>query len=377
MTTTGTTLPPEFGAVFAIRAVERELTGFLKLAAQVSGVPLRRVHMSNLVIYCDCMETAERVSKQVPDIVGVHPARVLLLIRDNAASGNAVTAAVSVRFRMLSRGQEACSEQITLHAPEAAADRLPFLMRRFLIGDLPINLWWSSTVPPPLAEPVLFDLAECAQQIIYDSLGWADPPRGVAATAAWLETVEHRVAGRWRVASDLNWRRLKYWRRLVAQALDEASAPGAAESITDLTLEHGPHAVVQAWSLAAWLAQRLGWTLQSGKVLSGSEMNWHFRTSKGETLVRVQRLSEGPPVVARVRLSCSLAGKPVAMNLAADDGFRLGITLEGTDAAPRTVTVPPLTAEELIGRQLSDREPDEAFRQSMAVAQAMARSVVK
>ena len=372
-----TILPPEFGAVFPIRAVERELNGLLRVAAEVSGVPLRRVHMSNLVIYCDRMETAEQLSKQVPDIVAVHPARVLLLIRDAAATGNAITAAVCVPFRQLGRGQEACSEQITLHAPAALADRLPFLMRRFLIGDLPTNLWWASTTPPALAGPLLYDLAEYAQQIVYDSIGWPDPPRGVAATAAWLDQIERHESGRWRVASDLNWRRLKYWRRLMVQALDEGSSPGAAESITELTVEHGPHASVQGWVLTAWLAQRLNWTLKSGVVRPNVEIEWRFRTPKGDATVRVKRLAEGPPVLERMRLACTLDSKRVVMNFTVIDASRLGITVEGTDSAPRTVTVPPLTHAELVGRQLSDREPDATFRKSMAVAQAMARCVVK
>jgi hypothetical protein len=45
------------------------------------------------------------------------------------------------------------------------------------------------------------------------------------------------------------------------------------------------------------------------------------------------------------------------------------------ERAPRTVTVPPTSAVDLIGRQLSDRERDPAFRDSMAVAQVMAQSV--
>jgi hypothetical protein len=78
-----------------------------------------------------------------------------------------------------------------------------------------------------------------------------------------------------------------------------------------------------------------------------------------------------------VRLACTEGGKPVVMNLTPLDEFHLAINLEGTDAAARTLTVQPLTSAELIGRQLSDREPDAAFRESMAVAQAMARCVVK
>jgi hypothetical protein len=52
------------------------------------------------------------------------------------------------------------------------------------------------------------------------------------------------------------------------------------------------------------------------------------------------------------------------------------VTLEGIDASPRTMTMPPHSASELIGRQLSDREHSPAFRDSMAVAQTMAQSLL-
>jgi hypothetical protein len=40
------------------------------------------------------------------------------------------------------------------------------------------------------------------------------------------------------------------------------------------------------------------------------------------------------------------------------------------------MALPPHTAAELIGRQLSDRERDPAFRESMAVAGGMAQSLL-
>src|SRR5437763_1147494 len=81
------------------------------------------------------------------------------------------------------------------------------------------------------------------------------PARGGVMTGAWLEQLAARsTSERWRVAADLNWRRLKYWRRIVSQALAPSTAPGALESITEVRLEHGPHAVVQAWELLSWLA---------------------------------------------------------------------------------------------------------------------------
>ena len=59
MSTTAPALPREFGTVFEIRHVERELAGLLQIAAEVSGCPLQRVHMSNLVVWCDQLATAD------------------------------------------------------------------------------------------------------------------------------------------------------------------------------------------------------------------------------------------------------------------------------------------------------------------------------
>jgi glucose-6-phosphate dehydrogenase assembly protein OpcA len=254
---------------------------------------------------------------------------------------------------------------------------LPFAVRALQIGDLPTNLWWASSQPPPLAGPLLYELAEHAQQIMYDSLGWLEPARAVAATGTWLEQIERESAnGRWRVASDLNWRRLKYWRRLLAQALNPASAPGAAESVSEISVEHGPHAVIQAWELMSWLASLLGWQVLTGKVRPGLEIGWRFASSQGEPRLRIRRLEQGPPEIRRVRIACQLEGKPVMLNLVAESELRLAILLEGVDAAPRTMNVPKRTPAELIGRQLSDREPDPVFRESMAVAQVFAKSLL-
>ena len=108
-----------------------------------------------------------------------------------------------------------------------------------------------------------FDLAENAQQIIYDSIGWTEPARGVLATCAWLPKFERRgKRGPWRVASDLNWRRLKFWRRMLSQALDPNTAPTALDNVREVLVEHGPHAVIQAWELVSWLSSRLGWKVE-------------------------------------------------------------------------------------------------------------------
>jgi glucose-6-phosphate dehydrogenase assembly protein OpcA len=355
--------------------VERELARQMQALQGPGDRPVQLARMSNLVVYCDSAAQAEQAEAQVPDVVAVHPARVLLLVAGPGADAASVTAEVLVRPIGGGHTHHACAEQVTLRAGEAAVHRLPFAVRALTIGDLPTNLWWAAPHPPPLAGPLLYDLSENAQQIIYDSRGWANPVVGVLATASWLEGVE-REGCRWRVASDLNWRRLKYWRRLVGEALAPASAPGVAESVTEVLVEHGPHAVVQGWELGAWLVRRLGWRLHGGKVRPGVEIAWVFSTAHGPRLLRVRRLEQGPPEVRRVRLACMLEGRPGAMEVVPEDGQRLAVRLEGVNAAPRTLTLPGHPAAELIGRQLCDRERDPVFHESMAVAHAMAQSML-
>jgi glucose-6-phosphate dehydrogenase assembly protein OpcA len=359
-----------------LRDVERELNRQMKVLQGEGPAPVLRVRMANLVIFCDGEEQAAALDAEIPDVCAVHPARVLLLVGDRKAAGAAVEAQVSARPIHVEQRQFACAEQVTLRAGGGGVDHLPFAVRPLLIGDLPVNLWWAAPVPPPLAGPLLYELSEPAQQIVYDSMGWPDPARGVAATGSWLEQVERHDGVRWRVASDLNWRRLKYWRRLLSQALAPGSAPGAAESACEVLVEHGPHAVVRAWELAGWLARRLGWRLQGGKVHPNVEMVWRGEGPAGAVKVRVHRLEQGPSVIRRVRIVCKLKAEEGALNLVAEGDQRLAIQLEGFEGEPRTLTLPPQTPAELVGRQLSDRKPDPVFRETMATAQLMARGVV-
>jgi glucose-6-phosphate dehydrogenase assembly protein OpcA len=353
--------------------VERELSRQLKAPRDDKREVVQLVRMSNLVIYCDTVEAARQVGAQVPDVVAVHPARVLLLVGDNGTSATTIHAAVRVQGHKLGEHQQACSEQVVLSAGAGITDRLPFAVRSLLIGDLPTNLWWASPQPPPLAGSLLYDLAEHAQQIMYDSLGWPDPAHGVAATATWLESVERfHDADRWRVASDLNWRRLKYWRRLVAQALE----PVDVATITEVAVGHGPHAVVQAWELLSWLATRVRWQVQAGKVQPGVEMAWRFLAPQGDVRFRIRRTEQGPPEIKGMRIRCMVDDKPVTLDLISESAGKLVIRLEGTAAEPRTILSPDLSLAEVIGKQLSDRERDPVFRESMQVAQAMAKSLL-
>jgi len=362
--------------VIPFKEIEPELRTQLRMM-QGEGGPVQRVRMSNLVIFCTTEERVRQVQAALGDIVAIHPARILLCVGEREAPGDEITASVQVACSLVSRYQ-ACTELVMLHAVGPAVDRLPFAVRALAIGDLPTNLWWSTPVPPPMAGIFIHDLAENAQQIVYDSIGWPEPARGVAATAAWLESVERvSTSYQWRVASDLNWRRLKFWRRLINQALDPATAQGAMETITEVQIEHGPHAVIQGWLLASWLACKFGWTVQGGRVEQGKVIDWQFTAEKRRILVKIRRLDEGPPALRKVRIACTIANEPTKFLLTVDGTSKLSIAIEDKpDMAPRTMLIPPATGAELIGRQLSDRGRDKMFRESMSVAQIMAQGLL-
>ena len=64
-----------------------------------------------------------------------------------------------------------------------------------------------------------------------------------------------------------------------------------------------------------------------------------------------------------------LISKTVA--IAIEKGMRLAVVLEGLETAPRTVVVQCATLPELVVQQLSNRQRDAVFADSMAVARKL------
>lgn len=366
---------PELGVDVPLRDVERELSRQMKDMHGSGEAPVQRVRMSNLIVYCNHEQQLSPIVARLADVTAVHPARVLLLVSDGD-SQDGIRASVKVESHRLGSRQQACTEIVILRAPEHLVDGLAFAVRALVIGDLPINLWWAASVAPPLAGQLLLDLGEHAQQIMYDSLGWTEPVRGMAAIAGWIEATERTEAGRWRVVSDLNWRRLKYWRRFITQAIEELEAKHATGTLREVHIEHGPHSVIQAWELMGWLARQLDWKVQAGRVQQNVEMAWKFEGRQGEILARIKRLEQGTSEVQRVRMRGVLAGQPAALNLFLANQNQLALELEGASGAPRTMMLPELSPAEVVGRQLSDRERDPVFRESISIAQTMAQSLL-
>lgn len=359
-----------------IAGIERALAQLWKHPepADPKHPEVTRACMSNLLIFCSTQTQASLVTEELDEIVRLHPSRVLLLVGEAATAGATIEAFVSAHCHLAGDHGQVCSEHVTIQATGDAVRRLPSAARSLLIGDLPTSLWWASREAPPLGGELFEELAEMTDQVVFSSLSWDAPVRDTLATARWA--VEPEAVGG--SADDLAWRRLEPWRTLIAQSLDPVSMPGALESITRVTLEHGAHGLPQSWLLAGWLASRLGWQLIGGASRRDPETVWRFQSPAGPLEVRTRRQEEGDPEVRNVAVSWKAGGASPAMTFASNAPGKLAMTCEGHECQPRVLVAPHQSRASLVGLQLQDLDPDlvylEALRVSRVMAEALASS---
>jgi glucose-6-phosphate dehydrogenase assembly protein OpcA len=348
--------------------IDRALAELWKHGAKEDETITRAV-MSNLVIFAAQPDLAERVPAEIGQIVSQHPARVLLLQTDPHQTNAEVEAHVSAFCQMVGSGRQVCSEYITVEATDRALGRLPYTVRSLLIGDLPTSLWWATTQAPPLAGDVFTQLANMSDQVIYESQAWTDPVEGMIVTADWATGGRHDLA-----VADLEWRRIKYWKRLISQNLDPAVTPGALSNITEVQVQHGPHALPKAWLLIGWLASRLGWTPQSGKVQLGQDVTCRFRAGDRTVQVVVARKAKAEPYkVHEVSVAWQAGGQNKNMIFSR---LAAGMLAVQTDALPpRVLVVPSQPRPGLIARQLPKLGRDAVFLAALAMARGIATAL--
>jgi len=356
-------------------AIDRELTALWNRSAAAGShdapaappEAVTRACMSNLIIFCTAPDAASGIAQEVASIVQAHPARVLLFIEDAQRPAADIEAYVAAQCFLAGGGRQICSEHVTINAGPAAARRLPSVARPLLIGDLPTALWWAAPDAPPLHGRLFDELATMADQVIYDSAAWQDAARGVVAIADWAR---HADAGR--TIADLAWRRIKPWRRVLSESLDPLRAPGVLESLREVVIEHGPHALPEAWLLIGWLACCLGWRPAGGAARPGVDLAWTFQAPHGGVGVTVRHGDTGPADLRRVTVEWT-SGVLQADVLSPG---RLAATVDGRADSVRVVASPTRSRAALLARQLPALGRDPIFLDTLDIARIMARALL-
>jgi glucose-6-phosphate dehydrogenase assembly protein OpcA len=349
-----------------VAEIERELEALIRVAGSGEDPehPIIRACMSNLLVLCRTDAEAAAIRAELPDILALHPARSLVLLADEAAKADTLEARLGTHTRQRDGAEVFCGESVTLTGRGGGVRRLAATARALLLGDLPTTLWWATPEAPARGGPLYAELSAMASQVIFDSLGWLEPVRGMTAMG--------RLRSDRPLLNDICWRRLRGWRRILSQGFDPAFAPSAIEHLGALVLEHGPHALTQAWLLVGWLARRVGWRPEGGKVAPGTEVTWRFHAAQGPIAVTIRRLPEGPPEVRTIEARPASGRPGTALRFESGAGGRLTAR---SDGGMRTLTLAAPSRAAMVARQLSDLVPDPIFRDTLAAACQMAASL--
>lgn len=330
------------------------------------GRMVMRACMSNLIIFCSNPEEAAEIGEDIPAIVDVHPARVLLLVGNGQPKVGNIEALVGIYYTAVNEGWQVCAERVDVIANAATSDRLPSVARSNLIGDLPTALWWASRQPPPEAGELFFQLAELSNQIIYDNMGWVNPFKGVAAMTRWVAAQQDI-----QIVHNLAWRRFTGWRRLISQVLDPLVTPNALNQLSFIEIHHGPHALAMIWLFVGWLSSRLQWKPTDGKRLSDSELIWRFQSQEREIKVVAKRLPQGEPLLYHLLFDWSKPDQSGCICFERLDQERIGI-VESLSTVPARVFSAQVPARStLVSSQLGYRNRDKIFENALKSCNAM------
>lgn len=332
----------------------------------VVNTVIMRACMSNLVIYCDTPQEAEVIGQEISVIVDAHPARVILLNESGNTGNGTIEAQIALYYTPQEEGWQVCGERIDITASSAMKERLPYITRSLLIGDLPTTLWWVSQRPPPSTGDLFLQLSELVNQVIYDNVGWVNPVQGVAMMTRWVESEQNSL-----VVHNLAWRRFTYWRKLIGQVLDPGAAPGALEKLHTIEVKHGPHALASTWLLTGWLANRLGWQATDGKAFSDSALIWRFKKDGREIKFHVHRLPEGEPLIYQILFDWGDKTDANRICFERVDRERIGIVENLSTIPPRLFTAQVPARADLVSAQLAQRNRDKIFEAALKTSQAM------
>jgi glucose-6-phosphate dehydrogenase assembly protein OpcA len=176
------------------------------------------------------------------------PCRAFLLLVDPAAT--AASAELTATTRSSGNLRDIVLEEIVIRLPPTWFSHLPGLLRPLLVNDLPNHLFWHG---PWRRDPQWYrNLAALCEHSIVDSRDFTEPESDLAA-------VQHE-RNRSHQVTDLNWLRLRPWRRALAEAYQRVPHhPGKAITVS---IQHAAQGLASAILLGEWLQQRLGARVQ-------------------------------------------------------------------------------------------------------------------
>ncbi len=375
MSTSNEHLPGTQAPTINVDAIERQLTALWQQSSQDDehgGVT--RASMFNLLVYVPGRAEAGTLDEMLTDITAARPCRAILIVADEDAPKETLTAEVTSRCTLPSASsKQVCCEQVTITAGVAQVDEVPSAVAPLLLSDLPVYVWWHAE--PRLADKALFRrLVDLSDRVVIDSTRFRDPGADLAAMAAVLTDTP-----RWTAISDLNWARLTAWRALLAGFYDIADYRPLLNQLKRVTIRYAPpqanSAVIPARALllGGWLASRLRWSAQPRTVKrTPTSASLDFSIDDRTLILEFAhtRRDIEPGHLALVTLEAG-SDQPVSFTVRRSaDGQRIetSVTRDEQKSSQRVLSYEGLSETDLIGKELEILGHDRIYEQAVLAA---------
>ena len=250
----------------------------------------------------------------------------------------------------------ACGDVVLLRGSLGALRGSMEMVQPLVRQDLPCWVWWNSSLDEPTE--MLEALAPPPRRLVIDT------SRGQPARC--LEVLVKRIhTGQ--AVNDLNWLRLRGWRESLAMVFDPPSRRDALQHVVQLDIDVEGNHPVKGLLLAAWIADRLGWHLESSYSMDvdgvATGIGAEFQRTDGETVrFRLMPVPVGVPkahpgAIVGLRLICQPGQRPpLCVILCSESGGCMRLEAGGMAAmelAEEVVPSPEESEEKEMARLLA------------------------
>jgi glucose-6-phosphate dehydrogenase assembly protein OpcA len=322
----------------------------------------------NLILYSEAANAESEGGNILDDISINNPCRALLAI-SRPSEKSQIEAWVSARCHLGGGSKQICCEQITVLSEGQGPEELASAVLPLLVADLPAFLWWRSA---NLQADRLKPYVSALDRLIVDSQLSANDKNFLATIQPIIKGNDRQV-----LLSDLNWRRLHAFRKIIAQIFESSQLqPSDLNKISQLEITYTGEnnngqqefncATAQSWLLLGWFAARLGWQKTKGLA---------FRKDKQDIQVTFTAIADAklaPGNIFQVDLHLGSSGKvtigydwqrqfqsPLPPNLLATTANGGGETIRLTSLSPN------LSESYLVGQELRTLSYDPLFEQAL------------
>lgn len=169
-----------------------------------------------------------------------------------------------------SGGGSVCGDVLVLRGGVASIAAELDLLPRLIPPQLPCWVLWEGALGEHM--DIFERLAPAPRRLIVDT--------ALGETGPSLRILAQRIAAG-QAVSDLNWYRLGGWRESLAMAFDAQDRRTALSHVAQVDIDVEGDQLCQGLLLAAWIAGRLQWSLQTGRQQQRDSSVYRFQRPDG------------------------------------------------------------------------------------------------